>query len=32
MQSLISDWDEDNDEVREAIEDNWAGIEWKRAD
>lgn len=30
--SLITDWDEDHDEVREARDDDkWGDIEWKRA-
>jgi len=30
--SLITDWTEDNEEVREAIQEDWGGIEWKRAE
>ena len=29
---MITDWNEDNDEVREAIGDDWGSIEWKRAE
>ena len=30
--SLITDWNEDNDEVREAKGEDWDSIEWKRAE
>ena len=30
--SLIKDWNEDHEEVRDAKADKWSEIEWKRAD